>query len=196
MGSEFQEELLPQDIPLRTIYTLYDEYEEIRQKKLRLCREERNRLLEDELKLNSNSALEKKLKSLPSEQRLSKSNKQSSLSRTKTVGLKSGVSRGLNGDGDKESNNLHRELVSKKEKKTFSRPPSARSRPVVQERKPQRCTSSVTKGSRVRVRSSSAPNTKMKLPIRDQKIIKLMEDRREKEKKEMISKTEAHHVWE
>ena len=31
--AEFQEELLPQDIPLRTIYNIYDEHEQTRQRK-------------------------------------------------------------------------------------------------------------------------------------------------------------------
>lgn len=42
--SDFQEELLPQDIPLRTIYNVYDEHEHDRQRKLRLCRNERNKI--------------------------------------------------------------------------------------------------------------------------------------------------------
>ena len=31
--ADFQEELLPQDIPLRTIYNIYDEHEQERQRK-------------------------------------------------------------------------------------------------------------------------------------------------------------------
>lgn len=42
--SDFQEELLPQDIPLRTIYNVYDEHEHDRQRKLRLCRNQRNKI--------------------------------------------------------------------------------------------------------------------------------------------------------
>ncbi|XP_061167178.1 coiled-coil domain-containing protein 177-like [Saccostrea echinata] len=42
--SDFQEELLPQDVPLRTIYNIYDEHEQDRQRKLRLCRSERNKI--------------------------------------------------------------------------------------------------------------------------------------------------------
>ncbi|XP_052818267.1 coiled-coil domain-containing protein 177-like isoform X2 [Mya arenaria] len=46
--AEFQEELLPQDIPLRTIYNIYDEHEHNRERKLALCREERVRIMDDE----------------------------------------------------------------------------------------------------------------------------------------------------
>ncbi|KAL3831535.1 hypothetical protein ACJMK2_023276 [Sinanodonta woodiana] len=46
--AEFQEELLPQDVPLRTIYNIYDEQERNREKKLGLCREERQRIIEEE----------------------------------------------------------------------------------------------------------------------------------------------------
>lgn len=46
--AEFQEELLPQDIPLRTIYNIYDEYEHTRERKLALCREERVRITDEE----------------------------------------------------------------------------------------------------------------------------------------------------
>ncbi|XP_062613250.1 coiled-coil domain-containing protein 177-like isoform X2 [Saccostrea cucullata] len=42
--SDFQEELLPQDLPLRTIYNIYDEHEQDRQRKLKLCRSERNKI--------------------------------------------------------------------------------------------------------------------------------------------------------
>ncbi|XP_048754256.2 coiled-coil domain-containing protein 177-like [Ostrea edulis] len=42
--SDFQEELLPQDVPLRTIYNIYDEHEHDRQRKIRLCRNERNKI--------------------------------------------------------------------------------------------------------------------------------------------------------
>ncbi|KAK3609310.1 hypothetical protein CHS0354_026230 [Potamilus streckersoni] len=46
--AEFQEELLPQDVPLRTIYNIYDEKERNREKKLGLCREERQRIIEEQ----------------------------------------------------------------------------------------------------------------------------------------------------
>ncbi|XP_012946985.1 coiled-coil domain-containing protein 177 isoform X2 [Aplysia californica] len=193
--SEFQEELLPQDIPLRTIYTLYDESEEIRQKKLRLCREERKRILESELKKESTLSRDIKLSTLPSEDALAKQKKQkSALSPTKAVGFRSSyASRILKKSADRESTKLHRELVSKKEKN----PPRARStirtRPQsADRRRPQRCAPSVTKGSRVRVRSGSAPNAR--LP--DQKILKLMKDRRDEERKDLQASTEARRLWE
>ncbi|XP_041366599.1 coiled-coil domain-containing protein 177-like isoform X2 [Gigantopelta aegis] len=47
--AEFQEELLPQDVPLRTIYNIYDEQEQTRLRNLQLCREERNNLIDKEL---------------------------------------------------------------------------------------------------------------------------------------------------
>jgi len=193
--SEFQEELLPQDIPLRTIYTLYDESEEIRQKKLRLCREERNRIIEDKLKTESNLSLQAKLSTLPSEDALAKqTNKKSVISSTKSVGFKGTSKGGSSKLAEKESNKLHRELVSKKEKKSVQKP-SFRSRPVSGLRKSQRCTPSVTKGTKVRVRSSSAPHT-VRLPVRDQKILTLMKNRREEERKEIQAKSEAHQLWE
>ncbi|XP_060599526.1 coiled-coil domain-containing protein 177-like isoform X2 [Ruditapes philippinarum] len=46
--AEFQEELLPQDVPLRTIYNIYDEHEQNRERKLALCREERLRIMDEE----------------------------------------------------------------------------------------------------------------------------------------------------
>ncbi|KAL4222834.1 hypothetical protein ACF0H5_018874 [Mactra antiquata] len=46
--AEFQEELLPQDVPLRTIYNIYDEHEHNRERKLALCREERSRIMDDD----------------------------------------------------------------------------------------------------------------------------------------------------
>lgn len=191
--SEFQEELLPQDIPLRTIYTLYDESEEIRQKKLRLCREERNRINEDILKKESKLSLETRLSTLPSE---GGTKQKSALSTTKTVGFKSTFGgRSSKLYPDKESNKLHRELVSKKEKKNIHKK-MLTSRPVSGIRKPQRCTSSVTKGTKIKVRCNSAPKSLVRLPLRDQKILKLMKERREGEKQEIIAKSDAHQLWE
>ncbi|ESP01927.1 hypothetical protein LOTGIDRAFT_238101 [Lottia gigantea] len=45
--SEYQEELLPEEIPLRTIFNIYDDQEQCRQTKLQLCRKERSRIIED-----------------------------------------------------------------------------------------------------------------------------------------------------
>ncbi|XP_064614314.1 coiled-coil domain-containing protein 177-like [Liolophura sinensis] len=44
--ADFQEELLPQDVPLRTIFNIYDDHEQDRQRKLRRCREERRSIVE------------------------------------------------------------------------------------------------------------------------------------------------------
>ncbi|XP_013398820.1 coiled-coil domain-containing protein 177 isoform X4 [Lingula anatina] len=46
--AEFQDDLLPQNVPLRTIYNMFDEHEVERQRKLRLCRDELQLLEEDE----------------------------------------------------------------------------------------------------------------------------------------------------
>ncbi|XP_045168382.2 coiled-coil domain-containing protein 177-like isoform X2 [Mercenaria mercenaria] len=53
--AEFQEELLPQDVPLRTIYNIYDEHEQNRERKLALCREERLRIMDEEKGMPSGS---------------------------------------------------------------------------------------------------------------------------------------------
>lgn len=197
--SEFQEELLPQDIPLRTIYTLYDESEEIRQKKLRLCREERNRIMENDQKTEHREIMENKLSTLPSEDVLKKQSKtKTPLSSTKAVGYKSSfTNRSRTGSEDRESTKLHRELVSKKEKKNTRGRSTLKTRPSsVDRRKPQRCATSVTKGSRVRMRSDSVPNMSVKLPVRDQKILKLMEERCEGEVKERVKVSSTHRLWE
>ncbi|KAL5007535.1 hypothetical protein ScPMuIL_016341 [Solemya velum] len=43
--AELQEELLPEDIPLRTIYNIYDDHEQDRQRKLALCKLERRKMM-------------------------------------------------------------------------------------------------------------------------------------------------------
>ncbi|XP_060069109.1 coiled-coil domain-containing protein 177-like [Ylistrum balloti] len=53
--AEFQEELLPQDVPLRTIYNVYDDHEQQRQIKLKMARDERNKLKEQENQVRSRS---------------------------------------------------------------------------------------------------------------------------------------------
>jgi len=196
--SEFQEELLPQDIPLRTIYTLYDESEEIRQKKLRLCREERCRIIEDLKRSEQREIIENRLSILPSEDAEKKlSYQNSNISPTKAAGFKSPLAaKSRNRSEDRESTKLHRELVSKKEKKQSRSRPLFKTRPSSGDlRKPQRCTTSVTKGSRVRVRSQSVPHTSVKLPVRDQKILKLMEEKLEGEVRDRVTVSSTHRMW-
>ncbi|XP_052245912.1 coiled-coil domain-containing protein 177-like [Dreissena polymorpha] len=64
--AEFQEELLPQDVPLRTIYNIYDEHEHNRERKLALCREERIRIMEGEKGTTSGKPTVTKSKKTPS----------------------------------------------------------------------------------------------------------------------------------
>ncbi|XP_067933775.1 coiled-coil domain-containing protein 177-like [Watersipora subatra] len=56
--ADFQDELLPSGLPLRAIYDRYDEHEKTRQKRLRECRDYRDKLIRD--------SMYKKLSPLPS----------------------------------------------------------------------------------------------------------------------------------
>ncbi|GFS10863.1 coiled-coil domain-containing protein 177-like [Elysia marginata] len=199
--SEFQEELLPQDVPLRTIYTVFDESEQIRQKKLKLCREERSRIMQEEKRSAARLSLKNRLATLPSEDvSENKPKVTTNKSSTKTgVSFKTGIKGKplYNRSSEKESPKLHRELLSKKDRNppraktvsTKARPKSASSRP------PQRCASSVLKGSKVTHRCGSAPSTSVRIPARDKKILQLMKQRRESELHSLNTSEQAHQLW-
>ncbi|CAL1525978.1 unnamed protein product [Lymnaea stagnalis] len=190
--AEFQEELLPQDIPLQTIYNLYDEREHIRLKKLQLCREERGRIIKEENQKKS-KYFSKALKSThPLDDFLSRyAASTPDRKSTSTYARKEKKS-----SFDKESTKLHRELVSKKDKSPQTSHVSIRARPHSSDkRKSQRCSPSVTLGVKVRYRSGSAPSG-VHLPARDEKILKLMKDRRESEQKSLSVINDAHRLWE
>ncbi|XP_059152921.1 coiled-coil domain-containing protein 177-like [Physella acuta] len=186
--SEFHEEFLPQDVPQHTIYALYDESEQIRQKKLKLCREERSRLI---LENQKKSRLLVEAKMFPTHgfpSHALRRNNSSNLALNSTKGRKRSFER--------ESPKLHRELISKKDLLPQKHHSARRSRPVSAEgRKPQRRSTSAVVGSRVEYRSGSAP-CHVRLPARDEKILKLMTERREKERKNLSVSREAHRVWE
>ncbi|KAH9520091.1 hypothetical protein Btru_059929 [Bulinus truncatus] len=184
--AEFQEELLPQDVPLRTIYDMYDEREHIRQKKLELCRLERSKIIKEE----------NYLKSFKEDHIDVNGDRQWAQRMSLKDSFKIGAKEKLSSRAqEKESVKLHRELVSKKDSRSAKLHTFAGSRPQSAERKTQRCTPSVTKGTKVIYRSGSAPSS-VKLPARDEKILKLMKDRREKERQYVAVSKRAHQIWE
>ncbi|GFO33295.1 coiled-coil domain-containing protein 177-like isoform x4 [Plakobranchus ocellatus] len=198
--SEFQEELLPQDVPLRTIYTVFDESEQIRQKKLKLCREERSRIIQEEKKNAAKSSLRSRLATMPSQDAAENKSKDVKKGSPKAgVTFKTGIKgKPLYRSIDKESPKLHRELLSKKDRNpprtkssyAKARPKSAGSRPL------QRCSPSVLRGSKVTYRCTSAPNVSLTIPARDKKILQLMKERRESELDSLNTSEQAHQLWE
>ncbi|RUS82104.1 hypothetical protein EGW08_010149, partial [Elysia chlorotica] len=145
--SEFQEELLPQDVPLRTIYTVFDESEQIRQKKLKLCREERSRIMQEEKRSAARSSLKSRLATMPSEDVSDKKTKDLNKTSSKSgVTFKTGIKgKPLYRPAEKESTKLHRELLSKKDRNpTLFKPSSVKGRPKsASSRTQQRCAPSV-----------------------------------------------------
>ncbi|KAK0049451.1 coiled-coil domain-containing protein 177 isoform X1 [Biomphalaria pfeifferi] len=189
--AEFQEELLPQDVPLSTIYDLYDEREHIRQKKLQLCREERSRLIREGTQLKGNKVESNTQSDAARHGRLMQKSSQKEAKRV--ISKENSTSRLQT--QDKESAKLHRELVSKKESRCSKLTNFSSKRPQSAERKTQRCSPSVTLGTKVVYRSGSAPSS-VKLPARDEKILKLMKDRREKEQENLSRINQTHQIWE
>ncbi|XP_021376264.1 coiled-coil domain-containing protein 177-like [Mizuhopecten yessoensis] len=146
--AEFQEELLPQDVPLRTIYNIYDDHEQQRQIKLKMARDERNKLTEQEKqvrnrnkKINSGNKYSGLAKKSMRKSRLFRSNSDEDLSqvrgsvqRQRTAWATSiGHKRVSDTDINKRANELHEEslklrneLLSKKER-VRPRPKSAQS---------------------------------------------------------------------
>ncbi|XP_033761493.1 coiled-coil domain-containing protein 177-like [Pecten maximus] len=136
--AEFQEELLPQDVPLRTIYNIYDDHEQQRQLKLKTARDERNKLKDQEnqvrnrnKKLNSGNKYSGLAKKSLRKSRLFKSNSDEDLSqvrgsiqRQRTAWATSvGHKRVSDTDINKRANELHEEslklrneLLSKKDR--------------------------------------------------------------------------------
>ncbi|CAG5132029.1 unnamed protein product, partial [Candidula unifasciata] len=181
--SEFQEELLPQDIPLRTIYAIYDENEQIRQQKLRLCREERSRIMSEEPEVDKLGNKVYKSPASPGRYCSHLSLRHYKVKNILCV--------------DNESWKLHREVVSKKEKSPTRSRQRLKTRPQSSDGKQiQRCSSSITLGKQTRFRCGSAPDVSYKLPARDEKILKLMQGRREEECKDLEIREHAHRLWE
>ncbi|XP_063421810.1 coiled-coil domain-containing protein 177-like isoform X1 [Mytilus trossulus] len=172
--TDFQEELLPQDIPLRTIYNIYDEHEQERQRVLKLCKEERKKLVDGEgttkktarRKLGLNSSSQKtgtatqRRSRTPNRSKItstrSKSEEEktkSSLQRTRTawatsIGHKRVTNDELNNrvkELHEESLKLREELLSKKEKRNRQSPkPRPKSTPI---RRSRSTSSLVSNGS-------------------------------------------------
>ncbi|KAK7116231.1 coiled-coil domain-containing protein 177-like isoform X2 [Littorina saxatilis] len=187
--TEFQEELLPQDVPLRTIYNIYDEQEQIRLRKLHLCREERGRISKDEIQ--EITAKGKKAGSKNVGSNITKA----SLERQRTawstgVGHKRVTKDELNKRASElqdESVKLRKELLSRKEgrpqKPTTRRPRSAR--PTSRQ------------GSRTTLtRSKSTSEIYSKLPARDRKILDLMKSKREDEQQRLEVSERSRLLWE
>ena len=157
--ADFQEELLPQDIPLRTIYNIYDEHEQERQRLLKLCKEERKCLVEGEgtskktnrRKPGLNTGTKKttaanRMSRTPNRTRITRSQSEedlkktkSSLQRTRTawatsVGHKRVTNDELNNrvkELHEESLKLREELLSRKDKRNVPSPkPHSKSAPI------------------------------------------------------------------
>lgn len=142
--ADFQEELLPQDVPLRTIYNIYDEHEQERQRLLKLCKEERKKLVEASGKSAGKKSWVKKSASQrmsrsrtrmnrsQSEEAVKTSRSASSLQRTRTawatsVGHKRVTNDELNSRVKKlhdESQKIREELLSKKSTTSVRSTPS------------------------------------------------------------------------
>lgn len=172
--ADFQEELLPQDVPLRTIYNIYDEHEQERQRLLKLCKEERKRLVDGEGTSKKTTrrkpGLNTVAKKTTASQRMSRTaNKtklirsqseedlkttKSSLQRSRTawatsVGHKRVTNDELNNrvkELHEESVKLREELLSRKEKRKVSSP-KLRSKSTTPIRRARSTSSLVSTGS-------------------------------------------------
>ncbi|XP_076443308.1 uncharacterized protein LOC143281907 isoform X1 [Babylonia areolata] len=195
--TEFQEELLPQDVPLRTIYNIYDEQEQIRLRKLHLCREERGRINKDEVQeISAQSQKQSKKSDKAGSRNLTKA----SLQRHRTAlasgaGHKRVTKDELNKRAkelEDESIKLRQELLSRKEGKP-KKPASASRRPR-SARGGVRGENSSSTGRPAR--SKSASDVYSKLPPRDRKILDLMRSKREAERQQQEESERSRQLWE
>ncbi|KAK6166568.1 hypothetical protein SNE40_023225 [Patella caerulea] len=209
--SEYQEELLPQDIPLRTIFNIYDEQEQARQTKLQLCRKERSRIIEDERENRREGrslSLERPSSARPSRRqkciKITRSYSdddlsQEKLQRKRTAWATSlGHKRFTHNELEERARELHEEsqrlrkiLLARKEDKTDLQSRSRRTKSF--NSSPKSRSSSVSNLSRTSYndkipsrshsvsRLASSTNSDITIPPRDQRIIEIMKAKREEE---------------
>ncbi|KAL8622798.1 hypothetical protein ACOMHN_026919 [Nucella lapillus] len=190
--TEFQEELLPQDVPLRTIYNIYDEQEQIRLRKLHLCREERGRINKDDVQ-----DVAKQRPSKTSTKPQGKAVTKASLQRQRTAwsagaGHKRVTKDELNKRARElqdESVKLRQELLSRKE---------GRPKKPASGRRPRSALSSSRTGtpSAKPARSKSVSDIYGKLPPRDRKILDIMRSKREEEQQRLADSERTRLLWE
>ncbi|XP_025078103.1 coiled-coil domain-containing protein 177-like isoform X2 [Pomacea canaliculata] len=186
--SEFQEELLPQDVPLRTIYNIFDEQEQIRQRKLQLCQEERSRVTKEDIRDKSSFSSKMGTKIIEKKD-LSKG----SLQRQRTAWATRVMQKPLLKDENShstqnynESDKLRHELLSRKENKLkhpARKTRSAKSTPRTAH--PDVC-----------VRSKSVSDIYSSLPAKDRKILELMQSKWESERQRLETSERTRLLWE